>query len=163
MDRPLNIRLAFFQILLVVFFAGCASQKFDAANAPEYEVQTDYAPFYTLGPGQERGPDLSLQRGDRVRVLRREFGFSFVSIRDGRSGYVANEEIAPAPQSVQVASRSRKHSPRKHSPRTAPRDPSFSGNGSSSMDVEAFPEPVDVLNPVSEIETTAGSKPEFRY
>ena len=151
------VAVLFFSVVCVV---GCVTQSFDPAKAPEFLVQADYAPFYTLGPGQGRGPDASLQRGERVRMLRREFGFSYVEIKDGRAGYVANEEIAPAP-------------PREPEPSSTPfrkRSLSRSAEFPNALEapvtlpeIEALPEPVDVLHPISEIESPADSKPEFRY
>ncbi len=153
------------KIVAVLFFSvvclvGCVTQSFDPDKAPEFLIQADYAPFYTLGPGQERGPDASLQRGERVKMLRREFGFSYVEIKNGRTGYVANEEIAPAP-------------PREPEASSRPfrkRSPSRSAEFSNALEapvplpeIEALPEPVDVLHPISEIESPADSRPEFRY
>ena len=155
-----QIKIAVVFFLVLWCFVGCATQTFDPANAPEFLVQSDYTPFYSLGPGQERGPDASLQRGERVKMLRREFGFSYVEITDGRTGYIANEEIAPAPPSEPepVASRSRKHSAG-----GAARISSSSEAPIPMPEIEALPEPVDVLHPISEMEPAADSKPEFRY
>ena len=159
------VLLSKFKIIAVLFLTaaclvGCATQSFDPDKAPEFLVQSDYAPFYSLGPGQERGPDASLKRGERVKMLRREFGFSYVEIKGGRTGYIANEEIEPAP-------------PREPEPSASPtRKRSQSGSagisnafeGSVPMpEFESLPEPVDVLHPISEMETPADSKPEFRY
>jgi hypothetical protein len=60
-------------------------------------VIRDFAPFYRTGPIQARGPDASLRVGDRVKVLRREMGYSYVMLEDERSGFVATEYLAPAP------------------------------------------------------------------
>jgi len=140
--------------------AGCATQSFDPDKAPEFLVQSDYAPFYSLGPGQERGPDASLPRGELVKMLRREFGFSYVEIKGGRTGYIANEEIAPAPQ------REPKPSAVPARKRSQKGLAGVSNAFESSVpmpEIEALPEPVDVLHPISEIEAPADSKPEFRY
>lgn len=81
----------------VVFsMASCATKTFDESNAPHCAVAAQFAPFYRFGPMQPGGPDLSLRAGDRLRLLRREVGFSFVKIPDGRTGYVANEAVKPA-------------------------------------------------------------------
>jgi hypothetical protein len=155
-----NIKIVAVLFFSVVCLVGCVTQSFDPDKAPEFLIQADYAPFYTLGPGQERGPDASLQRGERVKMLRREFGFSYVEIKNGRTGYVANEEIAPAP-------------PREPEASSRPfrkRSPSRSAEFSNALEapvplpeIEALPEPVDVLHPISEIESPADSRPEFRY
>lgn len=160
MDRLSQIKIIAVLFISIVCVVGCATQTFDPANAPEFFVQSDYTPFYSLGPGQERGPDASLQRGERVKMLRREFGFSYVEIQDGRVGYIANEEILPAPkrEPVPVTGPSRKQSAG-----GSARIPRASEAPFPMPDIEALPEPVDVLHPISELEQSADSKPEFRY
>jgi hypothetical protein len=153
------------KIVAVLFFSvvclvGCVTQSFDPAKAPEFLVDADYAPFYALGPGQGRGPDASLQRGERVKMLRREFGFSYVEIRDGRAGYVANEEIAPAPP---LEPESSARPSRKRSQRGGAEFSNALEVPVPLPEIEALPEPVDVLHPISEIESPADSRPEFRY
>ena len=147
-------------IMAAMCLAGCAKQSFDPDKAPEFLVQSDYAPFYSLGPGQDRGPDASLKRGERVKMLRREFGFSYVEIMGGRKGYIANEEIAPAPP------REAKPLPRpvRKAAQSGPARISDAFESHLPMpEIETLPEPVDILHPISEIETPADSKPEFRY
>ena len=93
-------------------------------------------------------------------MLCREFGFSYVEIKGGRAGYIANEEIAPAPQREPEpsASPSRKRS------QSGSAGVSNAFESSAPMpDIETLPETVDVLHPISEIEAPADSKPEFRY
>jgi hypothetical protein len=160
MHRLSQIKIVAVLFLSFVCVFGCATQTFDPANAPEFLVQSDYTPFYSLGPGQERGPDASLQHGERVKMLRREFGFSYVEIPDGRVGYIANEEILPAPklEPEPVASPSRKHSAG-----GSARISRASEDSIPLPEIEALPEPVDVLHPISEMEPAPDSKPEFRY
>lgn len=55
------------------------------------------APFYQYGPAQPSGPDFYLNRGDLVRQVRRESGFSQVQLESGQTGYVANKYLANAP------------------------------------------------------------------
>jgi len=38
-----------------------------------------------------------LQKGDVVTVLRKEFAYSLVQLSDGQKGYVANDDLVPAP------------------------------------------------------------------
>ncbi len=83
--------------LLCGLLAGCATETFTAETAPEYMVVRDRAPFYRYGPAQPGPPDARLDLDNRVRLLRREFGFSLVQIGTLQTGYVANEMIAPAP------------------------------------------------------------------
>jgi len=94
-------RLSFFPkfvvLLASLFLAGCATETFAPEVAPEYVVLVDFAPFYRLGPQQGRGPDASLRSGTRVKLLRREMGFSLVQLEDLRTGYMANESMTVAP------------------------------------------------------------------
>lgn len=155
-----KIKLVAVLFFSVVCLVGCMTQSFDPAKAPEFLVRADYAPFYALGPGQGRGPDASLQRGERVKMLRREFGFSYVEIKDGRAGYVANEDIAPAPP------REPESSARPSRKRSQSGSAEFSNALEAPVllpEIEVLPEPVDVIHPISEIESPADSRPEFRY
>ena len=80
-----------------VILSGCAAtQTFTPETAPDYVMIRDYTPFYRLGPMQGR-PDASLPSGTRVKLLRQEMGYSLVQLSDSRTGYVANENMAPAP------------------------------------------------------------------
>jgi len=78
-------------------FSGCAVVTFAPETAPEYVVIRDFSPFYRLGPMQGKGPDASLRAGTRVKLFRREMGFSLVQLEDLRTGYLANENMADAP------------------------------------------------------------------
>lgn len=84
----------------VLLLPGCSSVEYNSTNSPRMVVSSDRTPFFHNGPAQGNGPDLSLIKGDVVEVLRKEIGYSFVRIEDGRNGYVANEALSPAPASV---------------------------------------------------------------
>lgn len=105
-----NLRVIFFETLglkavrsvalavtVVVSGAGCAMETFAPETAPEYVAIRDFTPIYRFGPQQPGGPDVALKSGARMKLLRREMGYSFVQIEDKRTGYVANENIAVAP------------------------------------------------------------------
>jgi hypothetical protein len=83
--------------LLCLAIAGCASKSFTPDQAPEYVIIRNYAPFYRMGPMQPGGPDASLPVDTRVKMLSEEMGYSRVQLEDMRTGYVANENLAPAP------------------------------------------------------------------
>ncbi len=93
--RKENLRILF--LFLAIFLGGCATQTFSPDAAPEYVVIRDFSPFYRMGPQQGRGPDTSLRAETRVKLLRREMGFSLVQLEDLRTGYVANENMTVAP------------------------------------------------------------------
>ncbi len=65
---------------------------------PDMVVNTDYAQFFRLGPQQAGGADLSLRTNENVMLLRKEFGYSRVQLEDNQVGYIANEDIQPAPE-----------------------------------------------------------------
>ena len=76
---------------------GCATRTVAPDQATEYIVIRGYSSFYKKGPMQSGGPDASLPANTRVKVLRKEMGYSLVQLDDQRTGYVANEDLAPAP------------------------------------------------------------------
>ncbi len=80
-----------------VLLEGCAGPTFTPDTAPEYVVLHAQTPLYRLGPQQAGAPDEWLKKDDRVRLVRREFGYSFALLPGGETGYVANDDIAPAP------------------------------------------------------------------
>jgi len=88
---------AFLLLPVMIFLGGCATETFAPDVAPEYVVIRDFTPFYRTGPQQGRGPDTSLRTGTRVKLLRKEMGFSLVQMEDSRTGYVANENMTVAP------------------------------------------------------------------
>lgn len=83
--------------VVALLLTGCASETFAPEVAPEYVIIRDFSPFYRLGPQQGRGPDTSLRNGERVKLIRKEMGFSLVQLEDSRTGYVANENMTVAP------------------------------------------------------------------
>jgi len=99
-------------VLMVValVFSGCATTP--APSGGRWVVSTPQAEFYRNGPAQafrlpqesaiatadaSSGPDFQLPRGAVVTMLRREFGYSRIVTDQGIAGYVANEQLTPAP------------------------------------------------------------------
>jgi hypothetical protein len=143
----------------LLWLAGCATQSFEPGKEPEFEVIGDYAKFYLAGPGQERGPDATLRTGERFFLVRREMGYSLVRLEDGRTGYVANEEMAPAPEPQEPPAARR---PAKKN-RTAD-DEEFDEPAPGEIpDLSVLPEAVEVFHPGQELEIPPDAKPEFRY
>ena len=96
-------------LLPVVYLVGlllgaCTPETYAPDAAPEYVIIRDATGFYHLGPEQVRGPDVSLAVQTRVKLLRREMGFSLVQLEDSRTGYVANENMAVASPRPALAS-----------------------------------------------------------
>ena len=78
----------------VVLFGGCAASK--AVKGDGYfAVTAKQAQVYRFGPAQPTGADALLKQGQRVMMLRQEYGYSRVMTEDGLTGYVANDLIAP--------------------------------------------------------------------
>jgi hypothetical protein len=93
--------------LAVVLLAGCSHEL--APPGSRFLVSAQSAQFYKYGPAQSFGADFVLPKGQRVIMLDRSFGFSRVMTEDGITGWVASEELSPAPpeprRSVATASR----------------------------------------------------------
>jgi hypothetical protein len=85
--------------LIFLLSAGCETLPLEASPnfSGDMVVVTDYAPFYRLGPQQAGGADRSLRTGERVMLQRKEFGYSRVQLEDDQLGYMANEDLQPAP------------------------------------------------------------------
>lgn len=88
--------------------SGCKSLKNVQIGsvAGPYVVNVKQTPFYRYGPAQATGPDFNLDLGQRVTVIRRDYGFSRVTLETGQVGFVANEDILPAPASGRKPSNS---------------------------------------------------------
>ena len=77
-------------------YPGCTPvQVYAPDQAPEY-VTKRKVDFFPYGP-QQPGPPEILERETFVKIQSWEPGYSKVTLGDGRSGYVANEEIRVAP------------------------------------------------------------------
>jgi hypothetical protein len=77
-------------------FGGCATQTFRPEEAPEYVVTRDPTPFYLSKPRREGTPDAALNTKTRVKLLRKQAGYSLVLLEDSREGYVANAYLTQA-------------------------------------------------------------------
>src|SRR5262249_37243695 len=78
---------------------------------------------------QAFGPDFALKHGDRVTMVRREFGFSQVRMEDGTTGYMPTQDLKPAPAPPPVArsrgSAARHVASRSSNVKPTPGDPLF--------------------------------------
>jgi uncharacterized protein YgiM (DUF1202 family) len=93
--------------------------------AGRFVVKVEKTYFYHIGPAQASGPDLQLFKGQRLTVIKRDFGYSQVVLDDGQSGYVPTEDLTPAPPDSTPTPPPK--SRREHS---AQRTPSLPPNGS---------------------------------
>jgi len=98
----------------LVMLAGCETVPMEPSPnfIGDMVVASDYAQFFRLGPQQAGGADLSLRTGERVMLQRKEFGYSRVQLENGQVGYMANEDITPAPPEPKPTPGARKPSPR---------------------------------------------------
>lgn len=87
--------------LLLTLAVGCGTvQKITSGAGTDgqwYSVSTDKTPFYHYGPQQGNGPDEQLPKDSIMTVIRPSFGYVQVKLQNGQSGYVASEDIRPAP------------------------------------------------------------------
>ncbi|MBA2435472.1 MAG: hypothetical protein H0V54_10420 [Chthoniobacterales bacterium] len=83
---------------------GCASSgkpKVSSGGTDNwYAVAAIQTPFYRYGPQQGYGPDMQLPHDSIMQVIQPSFGYVKVKLQDGESGYVASEDIRPAPPTL---------------------------------------------------------------
>ena len=87
-------------IMVSLVLTGCYTVHYDEASAPAMVVSSDLGPVFFQGPTQLKGPDANLMKGAEVSLLTKEVGYSYVRLYDGRKGYMANEDLSPAPKPV---------------------------------------------------------------
>ncbi len=153
MKRQISTTAQFFcGILAALVVASCETTPLVPMDhfVGDMVVTIDYAQFFRLGPQQAGGADRSLRANDRVMLLRKEFGYSRVQLDDNQVGYMANEDIRPAPPEPKVEKSRRKKE-------------SDSGSVSSEQYYEDIPvvdpnlniRPEDIpLEPLPELEPT---------
>lgn len=146
-------------------------ETFAPETAPEYVIVRDFSPFFRLGPQQPSGPDASLRVDTRVKLLRREMGYSLVQLEDSRTGYLANENMAPAPPRPPKPPEPPASASSRRSGRTPAGSPAYSGPQMNDIplpdpnvpppDLNIEPEVMPDLVPVPS--GTPTGPPKFRY
>jgi hypothetical protein len=137
--------------------AGCASngklKNFSGGTDSWYAVAANQTPFYRYGPQQGNGPDSQLPHDSIMKVIRPSFGYVKVKLQDGASGYVASEDIRPAPAALVAEKLS--PPPEPPAPILASQSEQDEQFGLNSDDPRLIPppEPLPEMSPV----------PEFRY
>jgi len=128
-----------------------------------YMVTTPQTPMFRYGPAQSFGPDFNLQQGQRVVMLRKEFGYSRVMTESGQTGYVATEDIVPAPPDPKRkdTTRAGKLPPLMNVPPSGTSRPGVSSSNNRVLQGGPLFGPGD-LPPLPEREDS-GPKPEFRF
>lgn len=97
-------RIAWPLLAFATLLAGCSTvQKISDLSGTTgdwYCVNTNQTPFYRYGPQQGNGPDQQLPRDSIMKVIRPSFGYVKVRLQSGTDGYVASEDIRPAPAAL---------------------------------------------------------------
>jgi len=83
--------------LAVCGLTGCAATKLTAEPGSKWMINVSRSPIYRFGPAQSFGADFNLDKGTIVTMLKREYGYSHVMMEEGQSGFVATEDLIPAP------------------------------------------------------------------
>ena len=141
--RFVNLRAAA-AALALLGPSGCETVPMEPSPdfVPDMVVATDYAQFFKLGPQQAGGADFSLRAGETVMLQRKEFGYSRVQLENNLVGYMANEDITPAPPPEKLKPGKRKK---------ADRSGSTTGSSSRSRS-RSEPEPADFEDlPISDL------------
>ena len=102
--KPGRILLLPLVILATLPGGGCSKPDADrpvaASSGKFYAVSASSTPFFRYGPQQGGGPDQSLERDTLVTVIRPSFGYCKVKLSSGEAGYVASDDIKPAPENL---------------------------------------------------------------
>lgn len=86
--------------------AACSTGSNPVAKATSeklFAVTADKTSFYRYGPQQGNGEDQSLPKDTLMTLIRPSFGYSKVHLVTGGEGYVASEDIRPAPPTLLAA------------------------------------------------------------
>jgi hypothetical protein len=86
-----------FGLACTAVLSGCATPKEAVLPGSKYIVTAKRTAFYKYGPAQAFGADFQLNKDQRVTILERSFGYSHVTTADNVTGYVASEDLKPAP------------------------------------------------------------------
>ncbi|HEV3409966.1 MAG TPA: hypothetical protein VG095_06715 [Chthoniobacterales bacterium] len=112
--KPGRFRLTASQLALVTatvasvfFFGACAGKKsalLRQSGGKLFAVRADQTSFYRYGPQQGNGPDETLPKDTLMTLIRPSFGYCKVKLVDSeKEGYVASEDIQPAPPTLIAA------------------------------------------------------------
>lgn len=137
--------------LLVVSFTGCSSaaktaqktiKAISAGDGKLFAVSADSAAFFQRGPQQGREPDRRLPKETVVKLIRPSFGYCKVQlVASGEQGYVASDEIKPAPATLLASAASHTDSP------TSPSLPATEQFNLNSNDPRLVPPPEELPDP----------------
>jgi len=93
--------------LLTLALGACSSTRKNpvtkANSGKLFAVTAEKTSFYRYGPQQGNGPDQSLPKDTLMTLIRPSFGYCKVHLVAGEEGYVASEDIRPAPPTLLAA------------------------------------------------------------
>lgn len=91
----------------MLLFGACSSSKITTlkqSGGKLFAVSSDQTSFYRYGPQQGNGPDESLPKDTLMTLIRPSFGYCKVQlVASSKEGYVASEDIQPAPATLIAA------------------------------------------------------------
>jgi hypothetical protein len=95
-------------LALTTLVSACASKGSNpvavANNGKIFAVTAETTSFYRYGPQQGNGADQQLPKDTLVTLIRPSFGYCKVQLVQGSvEGYVASEDIRPAPPTLLAA------------------------------------------------------------
>ena len=95
-------------MLTALALSACAqwSARHTAAKAKSgtlFIVTAETTPFYRHGPRQAHGPDRELTKDTLLTVIRHAFAYSKVQLDDGQKGFVANDNLTCASDTLIAA------------------------------------------------------------
>lgn len=88
--------LALLLSCLALCFPACSSDA-PYTTGMHYVVSAPQTPFYKFGPAQSMGADFMLPHNARVTMVNNSWGFAKVTTEEGTTGFVATEDLEPAP------------------------------------------------------------------
>ncbi len=131
------------------------------APTDQFKVAVERTPFYNYGPQQPGGPNLSLEKGALVKLIKRGFGYSQVQLKDQQTGYVATEDIAAMTPQELAAVDAGTRPPADLGP--LPRPGGVRRSSIPPITFEELPQPDPKADAKPEASPKPGSTPSFRY
>lgn len=94
-------------LLVIAGLSACSSSRSAVTKNSSgrfFAVSSEKASFYRYGPQQGNGPDESLPKDTLMTLIRPSFGYCKVHlVATSKEGYVASEDIKPAPPTLIAA------------------------------------------------------------
>lgn len=139
MKQALVRQSPFLLVLMLVLESACSSTRnanLKTSGGKVFAVSSDQTSFYHYGPQQGNGPDESLPKDTLVTLIRPSFGYCKVKVVGSeKEGYVASEDIKPAPPTLLAAL-----NPPAHSASSSERE-NFDVHSSQPPPPETLPDP----------------------